>query len=482
MEQRTSLLSCLRLWMLIGLAGGLVGCSTLAPPYTRPESPVPSSWHMQGEAQQQAGSAMTPTVAEMGWQQFYLDSHLRQVIAMGLANNRDLRVAALNVERAQAQYQIQRSELLPKVDANGLGTFTRVSEDFANTGRSRETHQYTVALGVTSYELDLFGRVRSLKDQALEQYLATGQAQLSIRISLIGQIATGYLTVAADRELLRLAQQTLKAQQESYQLMQRRFAVGASSELDLRQTQTQVESARVEVARLTAQVGQDEEALHALVGARVPSVLLPSALKDETATLEGVTPGLSSDVLLQRPDILQAESLLKGYQANIGAARAAYFPRITLIGTVGAGSSELSGLFTNGSGSWTFLPRIDVPIFDAGARSAQLRVAEVDRDIAIAQYEKAIQTAFREVADALALRSSLSEREVAQEALLAATEKRYVLARERTNTGVDSYLSLLDAQRSLYSVQQDLIGVRQARLANLVTLYKALGGGVQTEN
>lgn len=482
MEQRTSLLSCLRLWMLIGLAGGLVGCSTLAPPYTRPESPVPSSWHMQGEAQQQAGSAMTPTVAEMGWQQFYLDSHLRQVIAMGLANNRDLRVAALNVERAQAQYQIQRSELLPKVDANGLGTFTRVSEDFANTGRSRETHQYTVALGVTSYELDLFGRVRSLKDQALEQYLATGQAQLSIRISLIGQIATGYLTVAADRELLRLAQQTLKAQQESYQLMQRRFAVGASSELDLRQTQTQVESARVEVARLTAQVGQDEEALHALVGARVPSALLPSALKDETATLEGVTPGLSSDVLLQRPDILQAESLLKGYQANIGAARAAYFPRITLIGTVGAGSSELSGLFTNGSGSWTFLPRIDVPIFDAGARSAQLRVAEVDRDIAIAQYEKAIQTAFREVADALALRSSLSEREVAQEALLAATEKRYVLARERTNTGVDSYLSLLDAQRSLYSVQQDLIGVRQARLANLVTLYKVLGGGVQTEN
>lgn len=482
MEQRTSLLSCLRLCVLIGLAGGLVGCSTLAPPYTRPESPVPSSWHMKGEAQQQAGSAMTPSVVEMGWQQFYLDSYLRQVIAMGLANNRDLRVAALNVERAQAQYQIQRSELLPKVDANGLGTFTRVSEDFANTGRSRETHQYTVALGVTSYELDLFGRVRSLKDQALEQYLATGQAQLSIRISLIGQIATGYLTVAADRELLRLAQQTLKAQQESYQLVQRRFAVGASSELDLRQTQTQVESARVEVARLTGQVAQDEEALHALVGARVPSVLLPSALKDETATLEGVTPGLSSDVLLQRPDILQAESLLKGYQANIGAARAAYFPRITLVGTVGAGSSELSGLFTNGSGSWTFLPRIDVPIFDAGARSAQLRVAEVDRDIAIAQYEKAIQSAFREVADALAQQSSLSERVAAQKALLAATEKRYVLARERTNTGVDSHLSLLDAQRSLYSVQQDLIAVRQARLANLVTLYKVLGGGVQTEN
>lgn len=482
MEQRTFILSCLRLCVLIGLAGGLVGCSTLAPPHTRPESPVPSSWHKEGEAQQQAGSVMTPTVAEMGWQQFYLDSHLRQVIAMGLSNNRDLRVAALNVERAQAQYQIQRSELLPKVDANGLGTFTRLSQDFASTGRSREIHQYTVALGVTSYELDLFGRVRSLKDQALEQYLATGHAQLSIRISLIGQIATGYLTVAADRELLRLAQQTLKAHQESYQLMQRRFAVGTSSELDLRQTQTQVESARVEVARLSAQVAQDEEALHALVGARVPTALMPLALTERTTTLEGITPGLSSEVLLQRPDILQAESLLKGYQANIGAARAAYFPRITLVGTVGAGSSDLSGLFSSGSGSWTFLPRIDVPIFDAGARSAQLRVAEVDRDIAIAQYEKAIQTAFREVADALAQRSSLNERVAAQEALLTATEKRYVLARERTNTGVDSHLSLLDAQRSLYSVQQDLIAVRQERLANLVTLYKALGGGVKAEN
>lgn len=482
MEHLKHILTCLRLWALVSLTGGLVGCSTLAPPYTRPDSPVPASWHKEGETHPQTDSAMVSTVADMGWQQFYLDSQLRQVIAMGLANNRDLRVAALNVERAQAQYQIQRSDLLPKVDANGLGTFTHISEDFASTGRSRETHQYTVALGVTSYELDLFGRVRSLKDQALEQYLATGQAQLSIRISLIGQIANGYLTVAADREQLLLAQQTLKAHQESYQLMQRRFAVGASSELDLRQTQTLVESARVEVARLTAQVAQDEEALHALVGTRVPSALLPSTLKEEMTTLEGISPGLSSGVLLQRPDILQAENLLKGYQANIGAARAAYFPRITLVGTVGAGSSELSGLFSSGSGSWTFLPRIDVPIFDAGARSAQLRVAEVDRDIAIAQYEKAIQTAFREVADALTQRTTLGERVAAQEALLAATEKRYVLARERANTGVDSHLSLLDAQRSLYSVQQDLIAVRQARLANLVTLYKVLGGGAKMDS
>jgi outer membrane protein, multidrug efflux system len=473
---------CLRLCLLFGLGSGLVGCSTLAPTYTRPDSSVPPSWHKEGEAQPQNGAAMTAAVADIAWQSFYLDPQLRQVIAMGLANNRDLRVAALNVERSQAQYQIQWSALVPKVDANGVGTFAELSKDFTSEGHSRDSHQYTVALGMSSYELDLFGRVRSLKDQALEQYLATRQAQQSTRISLIGQIAASYLTLAADHELLGLAQETLKAQQESYQLMQRRFEVGASSELDLRQTETQVESARAEVARLTAQVAQDEEALHLLVGGRVPAALLPTALKDEVTTLEGITPGLSSEILLQRPDVLQAENLLKGYQANIGAARAAFFPKITLVGTLGAGSSELSGLFTSGSGSWTFIPRIDLPIFDAGARSAQLRVAEVDRDIAIAQYQKAIQTAFREVADGLAQRSTIGERLAAQQALCVATEKRYVLARERTNIGVDSHLSQLDAQRSLYSAQQGLISLRLTRMANLVTLYKVLGGGVNTEN
>lgn len=481
MWQVNYLSSLLRLCVPIGLCMGLVSCSTLAPTYTRPDSPAPASWQKEGEAQQ-TGSAMTPAVAEIAWQAFYLDPQLKQIIAMGLANNRDLRVAALNVERSQAQYQIQWSALVPKVDANAIGTFAELSKDFTSEGRSRDSHQYTVALGMTSYELDLFGRVRSLKDQALEQYLATEQAKLSARISLIGQIATGYLTLAADRELLQLAQDTLKTQQESYHLIHRRFAVGASSELDLRQTETQVESARGEVARLTAQVAQDEEALHLLVGARVPAALLPTALKDEMPKLEEITPGLPSDVLLQRPDVLQAENLLKGYQANIGAARAAFFPKITLVGTLGAGSSELSGLFTSGSGSWTFIPRIDLPIFDAGARSAQLKVAEVDRDIAIAQYEKTIQTAFREVADALAQRSTIDERLAAQQALCAATEKRYVLARERTNTGVDSHLSLLDAQRSLYSAQQGLISLRLTRLTNLVTLYKVLGGGVKTES
>jgi len=463
----------------LGLLGGLGGCS-LAPSYTRPAAPIPASWQQDPAARQEEG-AMPQGTADLAWQDFYGDEKIRNVIAMGLAHNRDLRVAALNVERAQAQYRIQWSALVPKVDANGVGTFQNQPADFANSGRSRESHQYTVGLGVTSYELDLFGRVRSLKDQALSQYLATEQAQRSARISLIAQIASSYLTLAADRELLYLARETLKTQQESYQLMQQRFTVGASSELDLRQSQTQIEATRVDVARLTTLVAQDENSLNLLVGAPVPAGMLPQTLTAQVAALEEIAPGLSSAVLLQRPDVLQAENLLKGFQANIGAARAAYFPRINLTGSLGVGSNELSGLFAAGSGSWLFVPRIDLPIFDAGARAAQLRVAEIDRDIALAQYEKVIQTAFREVADALAQRTNIEQQLAAQQSLHEATAKRYVLARERYAKGVDSHLNVLDAQRSLYGAQQGLVGVRLTRLANLVSLYKVLGGGVKTD-
>ncbi|MCL2458251.1 MAG: efflux transporter outer membrane subunit [Desulfobulbus sp.] len=461
------------------LAVALSGCSTLAPSYTRPDAPVPASWQQDAAPQVVAADSEQRSVAERVWQDFYLDPRLQKVIALGLTHNRDLRVAALNVERTQAQYQIQRAALIPGVDASGAAGFQRVPADFSSTGEAQKIHQYTVGLGLTSYELDLFGRLRSLRDQALEQYLATEQAQQSARISLVAQIATGYLTLAADRELLHLAEETLKTQQESYQLIQRRFEVGASSELDLRQAQTQVESARVDLVRFTTQVAQDEDNLNLLVGAQVPADLLPSALTDQVAELEGVTPGLSSEVLLTRPDILQAENLLKGYNANIGAARAAYFPRITLVGDLGSGSNELSGLFSSGSGSWSFMPRIDLPIFDAGVRAAQLQVAEIDRDIAIAQYEKTIQTAFREVADTLAQRDNVERQLAAQLALRDATERQYVLARERYFKGVDSHLDVLDAQRSLYSAQQGVVDVRLVRLTNLVSLYKALGGGVK---
>jgi len=337
--------------------------------------------------------------------------------------------------------------------------------------------KYTVGLGISAYEVDLFGRVRSLKDQALEQYLATEQAGRTVRISLVAEVAATALNLASDRERLRLAEETLKAQQASFHLIQKRFVVGASSELDLQQAQTQVDTARVEVARATTLVAQDSNTLNLVVGTQVPDQLLPRTLPESPTAVRDLSPGLPSAVLLQRPDILQAENQLKGYNANIGAARAAYFPRIILLSTVGTRSDELSGLFKAGSDVWTFSPQIVLPIFDAGARSAQLQVAEVDRDIAVAQYEKAIQTGFREVADALAQRGTIDEQLAAQEGLVKATRARFLLAQARYNQGIDSHLNVLDAQRSLYSAQQGLIAIRLTRLVNQVTLYKVLGGG-----
>jgi multidrug efflux system outer membrane protein len=319
--------------------------------------------------------------------------------------------------------------------------------------------------------------VQSLKDQALEQYLATEQASRAVRISLVAEVAATALTLAADREGLQLAQETLKNQRSSLELIQRRFEVGASSELDLRQAQTQVESARLDVARATTLVAQDLNVLNLVAGSTVPSELLPKNLSAYQNAVRDIAPGLPSAVLLRRPDILEAENLLKGFNANIGAARAAFFPRIILLSTAGVRSDELSGLFKSGSDVWTFSPQIILPIFDAGARSAQLKEAETDRDIAVARYEQAIQTGFREVADALAQRGTIDEQVAAQRSLLEATSARYFLAQVRYDKGIDSSLNVLDAQRSLYSAQQGLIGTRLARLTNLVTLYKVLGGG-----
>lgn len=463
---------CLSLSVWVGLAG----CTTMAPAYTRPTTPIPAAWPSGPAYQGKSAEQPQKPLSALPWQEFYQDGKLQQLIALGLENNRDLRVAALNSERFQALYRIQRSELLPKIDADAAGAFQRLAED-SSGGSGRHLHQYTVGLGVSSYELDLFGRVRSLRDQALEQYLATEQAQRSVQISLISQIAAGYLALAADREFLQLAGETLKTQQSSYQLTQRRFEVGASSELDLRQAQTQVDTARVDVARFTTLVAQDENSLSLVVGSTIPAALQPQTLSESLTAVQDIAPGLSSDVLLLRPDVLQAENLLKGFNANIGAARAAFFPRITLVGSVGVGSSELSGLFKSGSDVWTFAPQIVVPIFDGGARSAQLKVAEADRDIAIAQYEKTIQNAFREVADALAQQGTIDEQTMAQQSLVKATASRYLLAQARYDKGIDSFLNVLDAQRSLYNAQQGLIATRLTRLVNQVTLYKVLGGG-----
>jgi len=455
----------------------LAGCSTMAPKYTQPAAPVPAAWPATQASQAETTTTAQKPVADIPWQEFFVDEPLRKLIALALENNRDLRVAALNIERFQAMYQIQRSDLFPKVDASAGASYQRIPETLSGTGQSVTTHQYSVGLGVSSYELDLFGRVRSLKDQALEQYLATEQARRSVQISLVSQVAVGYLTLAADRERLQLAKETLTSQQSSYQLTRSRFEAGVSSALDLNQSQTSADTARVDIARYTTLVAQDENALNLVVGSPVPAELLPPALSETLTALKNVTPGLPSDVLLRRPDILQAEGQLKGANANIGAARAAFFPKITLVSSVGFGSDELSGLFKGGAFAWSFAPRISLPIFDAGANRANLKVAEVDRDIMVAQYEKAIQTAFREVADALAQRGTIDEQVAAQQSLTDATSESYRLSRARYDKGVDSYLVVLDSQRSTYSAQQNLISVRLARLANLVTLYKVLGGG-----
>ena len=456
----------------------LVGCSTMAPTYKQPAAPVSSTWPNGPAYKEVQAGVGEKAVADIAWQEFFVDPQLRKLIALALENNRDLRVAALNIERSQALYQIQRADLLPKLDASAGASFQRVPETLSGTGRAMTTEQYSVGLGVASYELDLFGRVRSLKDQALEQYLATEQAQRSVQISLVSQVATTYLALAADRERLQLAKETLKSQQSSYQLTRSRYEAGVSSALDLHQAQTSVDTARVDIARFTTLMAQDENALILVVGSPIPPDLLPQSLSETVTSLKDITPGLPSDVLLTRPDILQAEGQLKGVNANIGAARAAFFPRITLVSSIGFGSDDLAGLFKSGSFAWKFAPQITLPIFDGGSNRANLKVAEVDRDIAVAQYEKAIQTAFREVADALVQRGTIDDQMAAQQSLTNATAESYRLSNARYEKGVDSYLTVLDSQRSLYGAQQNLINTRLIRLSNLVTLYKVLGGGV----
>ena len=459
----------------------LAGCTTMAPSYHQPPAPVAAAWP-QGPAYKVAQTVAGETkVADIVWQEFFVDGQLRKLITLALENNRDLRVATLNIERSRALYQIRRSDLFPKIDASANANFQRVPAGNSGTGNATTLEQYTIGLGISSYELDLFGRVQSLKDQALEQYLATGQARRSVQISLVSQVAATYLALAADREHLQLAKDTLKSQHSSYQLTRSRFEAGVSSALDLNQSQTSVDTARVDIARYTTLLAQDENALTLVVGSTVPADLLPQSLSKTMSSLKEFSPGLPSDVLLNRPDILQAEGQLKGANANIGAARAAFFPRITLISNIGFGSDDLAGLFKPGSFAWKFAPQITLPIFDGGSNRANLKVAEVDRTIALAQYEKAIQTAFREVADALAQRGTIDEQLAAQQSLADATAESYRLSLARYERGVDSYLTVLDSQRSLYGAQQTLINTRLARLANQVGLYKALGGGGYTE-
>jgi len=450
----------------------------MAPKYSQPTAPVPTEWPNGPAYKEVAARPDDMSAADIAWRDFFVDERLQKVIGIALANNRDLRVAALNIEKTRALYQIQHAELFPPVDAAGIGSKQRVPSSISETGQTMTVEQYSVNLGISSWEIDFFGRIRSLKDRALEQYLSTEQARRSTQIVLIAEVANTYLTLAADRELLKLAQDTLTAQEASYKLIQRRFEVGASSELDLRQAQTRVDAARVDIARYTGTVAQDENALTLLVGSPIPDDLLPMELGMVTE-LKDISRGLPSEVLQRRPDILQAENELKAANANIGAARAAFFPRISLSSNIGTISTELSGLFKSGSNTWTFAPQIVLPLFDAGSNLANLRAAKIDREIAVAQYEKAIQGAFKEVADALAQWGTVGNQMEAQQSLVDATAQSYLLSNARYKSGIDSYLSVLDAQRSLYGAQQGLIAVRLSKLTNLVTLYKVLGGGAK---
>jgi multidrug efflux system outer membrane protein len=461
--------------LIIGFVIFLGGC-TMAPEYTRPEAPVPAVWPEGGAAYiETKGATDAQTAPELRWQEFFTDAKLQQIIEMALKNNRDLRLAALNVEMARALYGIKRAELLPTADAEASGSKQHIPANVMGFPEPLTIKRYDVNLGISSWEIDFFGRIRSLKDAALQEYLATEQARRSAQISLVAEVANTYLTLAADRELLKLAQETLKTQELSCNLIQRRYEVGVSSELDLRQAQTRVEAARVDVARYTGIVAGDENALTLLVGSLVQDGLLPTELSSVMA-LKDISPGLPSEVLLRRPDILAAEHILKASNANIGAARATFFPSISLTGMIGTASGELSGLFTSGSDTWSFAPKIIMPIFDARTWSAY-DASKVDRKIVLTQYEKAIQTAFREVADALAQRGTLGDQTMAQQSLVEATAENYRLSDLRYKSGIDSFLSVLDAQRSLYGAQQGLIAIRLSRLTNLVTLYKVLGGG-----
>ena len=453
----------------------LCGCS-LIPHYTRPAAPVPKEWPAGPGYARAASEPENQTAAAVGWREFYADERLQKVIDLALYNNRDLRIAVANIEKARALYRIQRAEMFPTVAASGAMTRQRVPADVSPTGEGYATTQYSLEAGITSWELDFFGRIRSLKESALEQYLATEQAQVSARISLVAEVANAYLTRAADKEALKLAQSTLKARQDTHDIIRRRFEVGVSTALDLRQAETVMEAARGDVARYTGQIALDENALNLLVGAPVPAGLLADELSGVIPPKE-ISAGLSSDVLLNRPDVLQSENLLKAANANIGAARAAFFPRIALTTNVGTVSTDLSRLFKAGAGTWLFAPQIDLPIFDAGTRRANLQASTAARDASLAQYEKSIQTAFREVADALAQQGTLGDQIAAQESLITAAADAYRLSDARYLKGVDSYLNVLDSQRSLYSAQQGIISLQFAKLSNLVTLYKVLGGG-----
>lgn len=484
-------------WALLASVSLLAGCN-LAPKYVRPAGAAPESFP-QGGAYPAARADAPADISLVGWRDFFTDPRLVAVIETGLANNRDLRVAAGNVLQARAQYRVQRAEQLPTLTASGSGTYTNNAVGAgAGAGQggvgggvggggvgagagstSSDLEIYSVNAGISAFELDLFGRLRNLSRAAQEQYLASEEAARAARISLIAEIGTAWATMASDQAQLRIAQDTLRTFEETLRLTREQFRIGVASELESRQAETNYEGARNDVAALTTRIAQDQNALNLLVGATVPAEQLPGPLGAGDITRDALPGDLSSSVLLKRPDVLRAEHQLIAENANIGAARAAFFPQISLTGTVGTIGLGLSNLFRSGSYTYNASPAISLPIFDGGRNRANLDYARASQQVAVATYEGAIQTAFREVSDALAQRGTISAQVDAQTRRAEAARVAARLSDARYRAGVDSFLTSLDAQRTAYAAEQQLATTRLTRITNLIALYRTLGGGLQ---
>ena len=459
------------------LAAVWLSACNLAPKYEQPALAVPDSIAAGAARSIEASESALDTAKALNW---VANPQLRQVVALALSHNRDLRVAVANMEKARAQYGITRADLLPSVTAQAQGTRSRNSADLSN-GQSTVSEQFTAQLGFASYEIDFWGRIRNLSEAGLQAFLQSEANQRNVQIGLIAEVSNAWLNLAADLARLALAKSTLESREKAYELTRRMYELGATSGLVLAQNLSTVETARGDVAAYTSQVQRSRNALELLVGGSVPAELLPEAqtLMVDTSSnlgLLSVPENLPSSVLLQRPDVQAAEHNLRAMNANIGAARAALFPSISLTGSVGSGSRELDQLFGSGTGTWSFMPQIKLPIFDGGRLRAGVEVAKANERIALAQYEKAVQTAFKEVADALADRAQWGARLGAQYGMVQATQKAFELSEARFQAGVDDYLTVLDAQRSLYAAQQNLIALRLAEQINRVTLWKTLGG------
>jgi outer membrane protein, multidrug efflux system len=459
----------------------LTACS-FTPRYDRPVAPVSAQWPASsgagttGSVAPKAGELQS--TADIGWRDMFRSPRLQRLIEDALANNRDLRIATLNIAAARSTYRIQRADLLPSIDASGGLTRQRLSSSTSGTGKPEITSLYTAGIGTTAYEVDLFGRVRNLGSSAMNKYLATEEGRKASQTTLVAEVASAYLTYLADFELLQLTESTLRTRQSALDLTQRSFELGSRSRLDVAQSATLVESAIASRAQYRRQVEQDKNALTLLVGKEIDPALLEPERLSSVQVMETLPVGISSAVLLARPDIRQAEYALIAENANIGAARASFFPSISLTGSGGFASTGLSDLFLSGSsGVWSFSPKVVLPIFQGGRLQANLDLAKTNRDIAVARYEKAIQTAFREVADALVARATYSEQLQAQRALVSESEQSEAITKARYSHGIDSHFALLDAERSLFEAQQNEIIVHQRTLSNLIDLYKALGGG-----